>query len=770
MAVMLMTLAVVASAQPVSRLGGRVLDSTKAVLPGVTVEATPIHGGKTIVSVTTADGTYAIDLVPGKYDISFQLINFATTMKRGVVVSPNQTAAVDATLFLSASAEIVVTAKQTFRNLADMNEPVNDLLGIADAATVGVITAEEIDRRPFSRAGEILETVPGVIVSQHSGEGKANQYYLRGFNLDHGTDIAITVAGAPVNMPTHAHGQGYADANFLIPELIGGVQYKKGPYYAEEGDFASAGAMNVNYLNVLDHPIGVAEEGTFGYTRALFADSPKVGDGYLLYALEGGRNNGPWTRPDDFHKLNGILRYSRGDQRGGFSITAMGYDAKWSSTDQIPERAVADGQLSRFGLVDPTDGGQTHRYSLTSEWQRNSTTSLTQVAAYAIDYRLNLFSDFTYFLDDPVNGDQFEQADKRYVYGLRASHRWMARWGSVTAENVVGLQERTDDIGNVGLYHTHDRVRLNTVRQDAVMETSDALYAESSLQWSEHLRTVLGLRGDRYHFEDHADNPLNGGSRTSSLASPKLSVILGPWHNTELYADAGYGFHSNDGRGTTIHVDPASGDPVSPVTPLVRSKGAEIGFRTAPAPGFNMTAALWGLDLASELLFTGDAGTTEASRPSRRSGIEVSANYKLLDAVALDADYAYSRARFTDVDPAGDHIPGAVEGVASVGLSLTEHHGFSGELRDRYFGPRPLIEDNSVRSNAANTVNARIGYALTPRLRLSLDLFNMLNAKVSDVDYYYTSRLPGEPVGGVEDVHFHPIEKRAVRLGVKTTF
>ncbi len=757
-----------AFAAPVIR--GRVLDSTKALLPGVTVEATPTIGGKTGVAVTGLDGAFALSLAPGTYDVAFRLINFATTIKRGIVVGESESATLDATLYLSTSAEVVVTAKQTFRNLADLNEPVNDLIGIADAATVGVITAQEIDRRPFSRAGEIMETVPGVVISQHSGEGKANQYYLRGFNLDHGTDIAISVAGVPVNMPTHAHGQGYADANFLIPELISAVQYKKGPYYAEEGDFASAGAVNINYLNLLDHQIGVAEGGTFGYRRALFADSPKVGDGFLLYAVEAGRNSGPWVRPDDFRKLNGILRYSRGDQRGGLSITAMGYDAKWSSTDQIPKRAVGEGLISRFGNIDPTDGGKTHRYSLSSEWQRNSSTTLTQVAAYAVDYRLNLFSDFTYFLDDPVNGDQFEQADRRHVYGLRASHRWIATWAGVAAENVVGIQARADDIGNVGLYHTRDRQRLSTIRRDEVMQTSAALYAQSSLQWNEHLRTVIGLRGDRDHFHDRADNPLNGGSRESSLLSPKVSIILGPWRKTELYADAGYGFHSNDGRGATIRVDPSSGDPVSPVNPLVRSKGAEVGVRTTPVPRFHLTAAVWGLDIGSELVFTGDAGTTEPSRPSRRTGVELATYYNLSDWLALDADYAYSRARFRDFEPIGNRIPGAVEGVASVGLSLIDFHRFSGELRDRYFGPRPLIEDNSVRSKASNTINARIGYAITPRLRLALDAFNIFNARASDIDYFYTSRLPGEPAGGVDDVHFHPVEKRAFRMSVRTTF
>ncbi|MBV9493956.1 MAG: TonB-dependent receptor [Acidobacteria bacterium] len=763
------TLATAAFAQGDANLRGRVVDSTKAPLPGVTVEAQPAGGGKAIVGVTDANGSYALTLTPGTYDVSFQLINFATTIRRGTAVSASPTT-LDATLFLSTNAEVVVTAKQTFRNLADIDEPVNDLIGIADAATVGVVTAKEIDRRPFSRAGEIMETVPGVVVSQHSGEGKANQYYLRGFNLDHGTDIAVTVAGVPVNMPTHAHGQGYADANFLIPELVSGVQYKKGPYYAEEGDFASAGAVNVNYLSILDRPIVLLEGGAYDYGRALLAGSPKVGDGYLLYAVEAGRNGGPWERPDDFRKLNTILRYSSGGQRGGFSITLMGYDAKWSSTDQIPERAVSEGLIPRFGLIDPTDGGRTHRYSLSADWQRNDSNALTQVSAYAIDYSLNLFSDFTYFLDDPVRGDQFEQADRRHVYGVRASRRWLAQWGGVKVENVVGLQARADDIGTVGLYHTAARERLNTIRQDSVLEVSGGVYADSSMQWSPHLRTVAGLRADRYRFRDDSDNPLNGGTRTASLVSPKLSVILGPWRQTEVYVDAGYGFHSNDGRGATIRVDPSSGEPLSPVDPLVRSKGAEIGLRTTPVPRVHITAALWGLDIASELVFIGDAGVTEASRPSRRTGLELATYYNLSSALVLDGDYAYSRARFRDFDPVGDRIPGAVEGVASVGLSFNGVGRFSGEIRDRYFGPRPLLEDDSVRSDASNTINARLAYEVTPRIRVALDVFNLFDAKVSDIDYFYTSRLPGEPAGGVDDVHFHPLEKRSFRVALRTTF
>ena len=742
----ILLLAVLPRLAAAQTLTGRVLDSTNAALPGVTVEVSG-HAP----TVTGNDGTYALALPPGTYDVSFQLLNFATSMRRGVVVRADAPARADAMLYLASSADVVVTAKQTFRNIADLDEPVNDLIGIADAASVGVVTAKEIERRPFQRAGEILETVPGFIVSQHSGEGKANQYYLRGFNLDHGTDVAVTVAGAPVNMPTHAHGQGYADANFLIPELISGVQYKKGPYYADEGDFSSAGAMNVNYLSLLDQPIALVQSGSNGFGRALFAASSRIGEGYLLYALEAGRNDGPWVRPDDFRKFNGVLRYTRGDQRGGFSITAMSYDAKWNATDQIPQRGVSTGVLSRFGLVDDTNGGETARHSLAGEWQRSSSTSLTQAGAYAIRYRLNLFSNFTYFLDDPVNGDQFEQADDRIVGGVRASHRWLSRWGNVTAENIVGLQARHDHIRNVGLYHTRMCTRLETTRQDRVDETGGGVYAQSSVQWTKWLRTIGGLRADRYRFDVR-----DVRREDASLLSPKLTLILGPWHNTELYANAGSGFHSNDARGDT--------------TPLARTRGAEIGLRSTPVPRFHTTASLWALDMASELLFIGDAGTTEASRPSRRTGVELSTFYNLNQWLAVDADYAYSRARFRDDDPAGDRIPGAVEGVASVGLNVIDLRGISGELRYRHFGPRPLIEDDSVRSAASNLVNARVGYRLTPRVRVDLDAFNLFDAKVSDVDYYYTSRLPGEPGEGSDDVHFHPVEKRSFRVGITTSF
>src|SRR5262249_31257257 len=288
---------------------------------------------------------------------------------------------------------------------------------------MGAIPAQQLDARPLMRTGEVLETVPGVVISQHSGEGKANQYYLRGFNLDHGTDFATTVAGMPVNLPTHGHGQGYSDLNFLIPELVSGVQYSKGPYFADQGDFATAGAANINYASVLDRPIVRAGAGDEGFRRALVAASPRAGSGHVLAALEAIQNDGPWVRADNYRKVNGLLRYSRGDAVNGFSVTGLGYRARWNATDQVPLRAIESGRIDRFGGVDDTDGGDTYRYSGSLEWQRSRNNATTKVVAYGIGYDLNLFSNFTFFLNDPLHGDQIHQADHRFITGARASYR-----------------------------------------------------------------------------------------------------------------------------------------------------------------------------------------------------------------------------------------------------------------------------------------------------------------------------------------------------------
>ena len=631
------------------------------------------------------------------------------------------------------------------------------------SASQGSVSAAELKLRPVYRAGEMLETVPGVVISQHSGEGKANQYYLRGFNLDHGTDFATFVAGVPVNMPTHAHGQGYSDLNFVIPELVSGVEYKKGTAYADEGDFGTAGAAHLAYRNTLDAPVARFSVDGDGYRRALAAGSRSGPHGDLLGAVEVYHNDGPWVRPDDYRKLNALVRYGHNGAHTGYRVTAMGYNGRWNSTDQIAERAVRSGLIDRFGALDPTDGGRSGRYSLSADWQRFDAHALTQVTAYAMAYQLDLFSNFTYFLDDTVHGDQFHQADRRVVTGLRAQQTWRGQWGPREVEGSGGLQFRRDDIGRVGLYHTQARQILSTTREDRVAQMSVSPWTSMAVQWLPYLRTTVGLRSDTYLFRVTSLDAANSGDATSSLLSPKLALLVGPWGRTAFFANAGDGFHSNDARGTTITRDPSTLEAVQKVNPLVRAKGGEVGVRTGAIPGVVASVALWRLDVESELVFTGDAGTTQASRPSARSGIEINATARGR-ALQADASAAFSRARFTDRDAAGDRIPGAVESVISAGLAVPDFHRLFAAARVRAFGPRPLIEDDSIRSRASTVLSAELGMHLPHGLSVALEGFNLLDARVSDIDYWYTSRLRGEPAGGVDDIHTHPEEPRTLRI------
>jgi hypothetical protein len=623
---------------------------------------------------------------------------------------------------------------------------------------------------PFARVGEALEVVPGLIVTQHSGEGKANQYFLRGFNLDHGTDLAIKVDGMPVNMPTHGHGQGYADINFLIPELIQSVNVRKGPYYADVGDFSSAGSVTIDYLNKLPKNLAEVTVGSFGYRRGVAAGSTAVGAGTMLAAIEGIKYEGPWDVPDNVRKINGVLRYSQGTATDGLTLTAMAYSNGWNSTDQVAQRAIDQGIISRFGTLDPTDGGTSSRFSLSGNWAQSSEYGQSKISAYVVRSDLQLFNNFTYFLDNPVNGDQFNQLDRRTLGGFDARHAFDWRFGGFETQTRVGLQTRYDDI-HVGLFKTEQRAVLSTVREDRVQEGNVGFWADTTTRWTDWLRTTVGIREDIFAGRVLSDTPENSGNAQATITSPKAGLVLGPWYKTEFYGNAGYGLHSNDIRGATITVDPI--DKVAPqdrVPLLVRSKGAELGIRTKAIEGLTSSVAVFVLDFDSELLFVGDAGTTVASRPSRRVGVEWVNQYKPKQWLSFDLDLAYTRARFTDFDPAGDRIPGAPAWIASGAITLGSETGWFGALKARYFGPRPLIEDDSVHSLSSLIFNARAGYRFDNGLKLQLDMLNLFDAQTNQIEYYYLSRLPGEPIGGIADRHIHPAEPRAIRLTLAGKF
>jgi hypothetical protein len=653
--------------------------------------------------------------------------------------------------------EILVTGRQQV------------LVGESRTASEGVVGQMDLALRPMLRPGDVLEAIPGMIVTQHSGSGKSNQMFLRGFNLDHGTDFATWIDGMPVNMRTHGHGQGYTDINFTIPETIETLEFVKGPYHAELGDFSSAGGVNLRLFEQLPRnevKLGIGEN---GYTRLLAMGSTGTDALKISGALEAQVYEGPWKDVDeDVEKINGLLRLSGGTEISDWQVTAMHYDNEWNSADQIPSRAVEQGLVDELGSIDPSLGGNTRRSSLSGQYIHEHENHRSEWQAYLIDYRMQLWSNFTYLLDDPEQGDQFEQLYDRQVWGGSYGRFWV-NGARNHIHHRAGIEVRHDDIGQLGLYRTRNRTRLATTREDQVEESSIGVHYELAWRIDKHWRTVLGVRGDYYWFDVDADNPLNSGDDEDGQVSPKASLIYA-WSETgEAYLSGGYGFHSNDARGTTIRVDPVSGEPVAPVDPLVESVGAELGLKTVWFDSLNSSLALWYLELDSELLFVGDAGTTEASRPSQRWGVEFNNFWKLDEVWSLEADFAWTDAKFDDNAPEGDKIPGALRTVVTGALSASYPSGWFGSFRVRHFDKYPLVEDNSVKSDGATIANLALGWG-DDRWRVQLDLLNLFDSNDHDIDYFYASRLPREPAEGVEDIHYKVFEPRQFRVYLGAVF
>jgi hypothetical protein len=665
-----------------------------------------------------------------------------------------------------------------------------DLLGTATSASQGARGGADLADLPVLRRGELLEeAVPGMVVTQHSGDGKANQYFLRGFNLDHGTDFAFSVDGVPVNLPSHAHGQGYSDLNFLIPELVDAIDFDKGPFYPEVGDFSGAGAANIRLVSALPEGIANVQLGQFGYARALLADSPAVGPGTLLYALEYNHYDGPWELPESSSRYNGFLRYHLDHGRDTFNLTGSVYWAPfWHATDQVAERAIDSGLVGRFGAIDPTDGGATGRAALALDWTRNDGDSVTSLLLYGFYYRLNLWSDFTYALSCPPNVDsscdQFEQSDRRFVQGGELKRSWERVWWGKKVANTVGLQVRNDDIPDSGLNFTADRQVTQVVIDDHIEELNGGVYARNEIQWTRWLRSQLGLRGDVFAVDVDSNTPANSGSSTAGILSPKATLVLGPWKSTEIYLDVGSGFHSNDARGVTITIDPVTGAAQQKVPLLVRTKGAELGARTSIVPGLVSTLSLWYLQSNSELTFSGDSGDTQANGPSRKYGVEWANLYNPTRWLTLSADFSFSHARYTDPQPAvegpsGTYIANSIPVVISAAAVVETPRGIFGGLRLRYFSSQPLIENDTRRQPASTLVNALVGYRFS-RYELSVGILNLFDSKSDDIAYYYASRLPNsllsshgkatEPAAGGNDFHVHPVEPFQVRGSLTAHF
>ncbi len=683
------------------------------------------------------------------------------------------------------------------------------LLGTASTASEGVVDDEELQLTPQYRPGQLLETVPGLIVTMHSGEGKASQYLLRGYDLDHGTDLATFVDSMPVNQPTHAHGQGYTDLNFVIPELADGLAYTKGTYYAGIGDFGAVGSVKMDYRDAIPGQVAVTG-GSFGFERVFAADSKPVGAGELLAASEYQRYDGPFVTPDDARKENLVLRYSQGGKEQGYSVTGMFYHQDWTNTTDIPLRAITEGLVpSRFGSLDPTDGGHARRYSLSVRYRTPWGDGQLSTSAFFIDNELHLFNDFTHDLVDPVHGDQEEQFESRRAFGGAIDYAVPAFVARTENDIAAGGQWRDDNL-TVGRLPSESQKPMpdaddppSDTNLDHVHLLSLAAYLEDTTHWTPALRSVLGVRVDFQHGEDvdemaalhEAAGYSNAGSASKTLVQPKASVVYAPHDDVELYVAAGEGFHSADLRGVN---QGRSADPGLPRTPLLaRQVGEEIGVRAAESKNLAFTVALYTLWQQSETVLDPDVGQDAAGPPSRRSGYEVNLTYQPRGWLEFYASYSGNRARFTrpfddGTGHVGERIANAPVATGSLAVHLKNLGRWSGGLQYRYLGSYPLSSGPCADSAAAKDfpgvatscanaptapgqVNAKgfgqlnldARYAFESGWNLGLGIYNLADTKASAAEFWYVDRLRSETANspdGRADVHLHPLEPRMIRV------
>ena len=639
------------------------------------------------------------------------------------------------------------------------------LIGTADSASQGVIGYADFSTRPMARVGELVEVVPGMIATQHSGPGKANQYFLRGFNLDHGSDFSTFFDGMPVNMRTHAHAQGYMDLNFIIPEIIERIDFQKGPYFADTGDFSLAGSNSMKTYDVLDEGFTELTLGSRDEIRVVTANSFVFAEGTLLYAIEHQQTNGFYDLEQDVRKLNGLLKYT-GDLAGIPSrITLSAYDSDWTSTNQIPQRAVNSGLIDRFGFIDPDLGGESYRYSITGNFELAESWDLN---LYASSYYMSLINNPTYLLNDPINGDEFEQEDERRLFGGALRNETEIELFGVLVRRTLGADARYDNVDELNLFNTLSRRRIGTIREDKAEEFSIGAFGELQFQVTDALRATVGVRYDYYDGEVDAFRAQNSGSDHDSLWQPNIGLAYRLNENIEFYGNYGHGFHSNDVRAAVNTVDPVTGDPTDSLDVLVEGKGSEIGFRYDTLEGFNLSVAYYTLKMDSELVFVGDAGTTEPGDPSRRDGFEVTSFWEISDQLVFDISGAKSDGHFIGLPSSENAIPDAHDLVYGAGLTYAGGNGWTSSLRVRHFGDTALTEDEVVEKGSSTLLHFGLSYE-QDKWEIGLDILNLLNEEDDDIAYWFESQLPGE-AAAVEDIHFHPADPRTVRVLMKYKF
>jgi outer membrane receptor protein involved in Fe transport len=636
------------------------------------------------------------------------------------------------------------------------------------ASSQQFIPDKEYLLQPQGRPAQVLRLIPGLIAVEHSGgAGKADQYFLRGFDADHGTDVAFFSDGMPINLRSHAHGQGYTDLNFIIPETIEGLDVYKGAYLPEYGDFATAGAVNFRTREVVKEGVVQSAGGQFNTQRHLFMFSPTKDQVRTLFAAEGYYTDGPFQNGNRYFRGNLLGKATMNPtSRSELSITGTFHKAQWNGSGEIPLRAVQDGSLDRFGSIDPSEGGKTLRSTARLNYHYDTTSSGRFFAnAYAQYYRFDLFTNFTFFQNDPVNGDGFQQSDRRVMYGGDLGYKQTGRVFDIDGAATIGVQARVDDI-HARLGPQVRRNPLGTTTDTDISEASYAPFVKLEVQPTPWMRLAGGVRSEVFTFDVRnrcstcAEQP--AGTASSGLVLPKANLILGPWFRTEFFVNYGEGYHSNDARSA-----------VTPVaSPLARAKSYEVGLRSRPwgSDGIELTATVWALDMKQELVFVGDEGTTEIRGASRRRGLEVGARGQVWGPVYFNGSMTWTQAEFRN----GDAIPLAPEVTAYGALLLRWPEGLTSQLQATYLGVRPLTEDRSIRAPSWIDVDLSERYQIPIKLahgRLEAFLFvqNLLNTKWEQAVFAFESRLRNE-AAGVTDIHFVPGNPRMVMGGVAWYF
>jgi hypothetical protein len=632
------------------------------------------------------------------------------------------------------------------------------------------IPDKEILLQPQGRPAQVLRLIPGFVAVEHSGgAGKADQYFLRGFDADHGTDVAFFTDGMPINFRSHAHGQGYSDLSFIIPETIEGLDVYKGAYLPEFGDFNTAGAVNFRTREVVKDGVLQAAGGQFDTQRYILMFSPTKDKIRTLFAGEGYYSDGPFINDNRYFRANLLGKATTNlSARDELSVTATFQKSQWNASGEIPLRAVTDGTLDRFGAIDPSEGGKTLRSTARFNYHYDTREGGQFFAnAYGQYYKFDLFSNFTFFLKDPTNttGDGIQQHDNRMMYGGNIGYLQQAEMFGQPSIGTIGVQARVDDI-HARLGTQVQRTPLGTTTDSDIMEASYAPYIKAEVQPLAWMRLAGGLRAEMFTFDVRnrcpacAEQP--AGRTSSSIVLPKANLIAGPWFRTEFFANYGEGYHSNDARSA---VAPGA-------SPLARARTYEVGFRTKPLgpDGIELITTLWAIDLKSELVFVGDQGTTENRGPTRRRGIEAAVRGQVWGPVHVNGSVTWSHAEFAN----GDAIPLAPEITAYGSVLVQWPEGWRSQIQATYLGMRPLVEDRSVKSPSWVMIDITERYMLPVKLphgRLEAFLFiqNILDTKWEQATFFFESRLRNE-AAGVNDIHFVAGNPRFVMGGLAWYF